>query len=279
LVNRELEKHRDAFKHVHYLGDSSGEELWRISVRVEARKRMDYGAFLDRLQDHIDPLLDQLAAANPKLPRVRATLCGAVPLIHKAQTQLLRDLLWSFVTAFVLVAVTMIVVLRSLVGGLLVMVPNIVPSVLVFGMLGWSGVVIDIGAMMTASVALGIAVDDTLHFVVWFRRGMTAGYDRQTAVRYAFSRCGTAMLQTSLICGLGLLGYAFSPFVPISRFSWLMSCTLFCAILGDLVALPALLASPLGRFFEVRHTWRWRPLLQPLWRPVRKLQQAWAATW
>jgi len=273
LVNRELEKHRDTFKDAHYLSDTPRDELWRISVRVEARKRMDYGEFLDYLQGRIDPFLANLAEKNDKVPHVKATLCGGVPLINKAQSQLLTDLLWSFVTAFVLVGVTMIVVLRSVVGGVLSMIPNIVPSVIVFGLLGWFDVVIDIGAMMTASVALGIAVDDTLHFVVWFRRGLDRGYDRKTAIRYAFQRCGTAMLQTSLICGLGLLGYAFSPFVPISRFSWLMSFMLFGAIAGDLVVLPALLASPLGRFFEVKHSWRWRPILEPLLRPVRKLPQ------
>ena len=273
LVNRELEKHRKTFKDAHYLYDTPHEELWRISVRVEARKRMDYGEFLDYLQTRIDTFLTNLAEHHDNLPRVRATLCGGVPLINKAQTQLLSDLLWSFVTAFVLVGIVMVVVLRSVLGGVLSMIPNTVPSVIVFGLVGWFDMVVDIGAMMTASVALGIAVDDTLHFVVWFRRGLDRGYDRKTSVRYAFQRCGTAMLQTSLICGLGLLSYSLSPFVPISRFSWLMSFMFFGALAGDLIVLPALLASPLGRFFEARHTWRWQPILEPLWRPVRKLPQ------
>ena len=151
------------------------------------------------------------------------------------------------------------------------MIPNIVPSVVVFGLMGWSNFVVDIGAMMTASVALGIAVDDTLHFIVWFRRGLAAGYDRHTAIRYAFARCGTAMFQTSLICGVGLLGYSLSPFVPISRFSWIMSLMLFGALAGDLVLLPALLAGPLGRFFEARRSWQ--RVLAPVLRPVGKLQQ------
>ena len=60
------------------------------------------------------------------------------------------------------------------------------------------------------------------------------------------------MTQTSLICGLGLLAYSFSPFVPISRFSWLMFLMLSTALLGDLILLPALLTGPLGRFFEFK---------------------------
>ena len=58
------------------------------------------------------------------------------------------------------------------------------------------------------------------------------------------------MTQTSLICGVGLLAYWLSPFVPISRFSLIMFMLLFAALLGDLIFLPAILSGPLGRFFE-----------------------------
>ena len=273
LVNRELERYRDTFKRVHYLKDDpgTGEELWRISVRVLAQKRIDYGALLDQLEQRIDSLLQQEVASNAGITDVRAMLCGSVPLVNKAQSQLLNDLRWSFVTAFVFVGFTMVVLLRSVLGGVLSMIPNIAPSVIVFGLMGWFDVVVDIGAMMTASVALGIAVDDTLHFIVWFRRGLAEGYDRYTAVRYSFQRCGTAMLQTSLICGFGLLGFTLSPFVPISRFSWLMAYMLFGAVVGDLILLPALLAGPLGRFFESRP--KWQRMRIPLLRPTEKLQQ------
>ena len=132
------------------------------------------------------------------------------------------------------------------------MLPQIVPRVIVYGTMGWLEVAVDICAPTTASAALGIAVDDTLHFITWFRRGLVQGYDRHTAVLNAFQRCGNAMIQTSLICGLGLMAYSLSPFIPISRFGWIMFLMLFAALLGDLVFLPALLAGPLGRFFDVR---------------------------
>ncbi len=62
------------------------------------------------------------------------------------------------------------------------MVSNIFPMVIVFGLLGWMQWPVDIGSVMTASVALGIAIDDTLHFLTFFRRGLTAGLSRQLAV-------------------------------------------------------------------------------------------------
>jgi len=73
----------------------------------------------------------------------------------------------------------------------------------------------------------------------------------------AYQHCGVAMIQTSVSCGIGLLVFAFSDFVPTSRFAILMAILLMLALLGDLLLLPALLISPAGRFFapgSVRHT-------------------------
>ena len=252
IANRELEKHRESFQKQGFLVDDGEEELWRISVRVNAKTRVDYGEFLDRLEQQLAPVIQQQQSEPSGVVGVHATLCGGVPLVNKAQKQLLKDLAWSFATAFALVGVTMVLVLRDFMGGLLSMLPNIVPSVIVFGIMGWLDVVVDIGAMMTASAALGIAVDDTLHFITWFRRGLIQGYSRRTAVLNAFQRCGNAMTQTSIICGFGLLAYSLSPFIPVSRFGWIMFLMLFAALIGDLIFLPALLAGPLGRFFEVR---------------------------
>lgn len=252
IANRMLEKHRYRFEEQKFLYNDEEEELWRVSLHVPAKNHSDYGDFLARLERQLEPVIAAQEREPNGISGVQATFCGGVPLVHKAQAQLLRDLVWSFATAFVLVGVTMMIVLRDVLGGMLSMLPNIVPSVMVFGTMGWLDVVVDIGAMMTASAALGIAVDDTLHFITWFRRGLVQGYDRHTAVLNAFQRCGSAMIQTSLICGLGLMAYSLSPFIPISRFGWIMFLMLFAALLGDLVFLPALLAGPLGRFFEVR---------------------------
>ncbi|MCP4247567.1 MAG: MMPL family transporter, partial [bacterium] len=103
--------------------------------------------------------------------------------------------------------------------------------------------------MMTASVALGVAVDDTIHFLTWFRRGLDQGRDRKGAVMLAYERCGTAMSQTTLIGGLGLSVFAFSTFTPTQRFGVLMLALLTAALIGDLIFLPAILSGPIGRFF------------------------------
>ena len=142
-----------------------------------------------------------LAGAEPR--PIRAVYTGMVPLVYKTQRQLLISLQESILGATVLIAIVMMFVLRNPVAGLISMIPNVFPIVVVFGALGWLGIKIDIGIMMTASVALGVAVDDTIHFLTWFRRGIADGLDRVQATLQAYDRCATAMMQTTLIGGLG----------------------------------------------------------------------------
>ena len=144
------------------------------------------------------------------------------------------------------------VLLRGSPAGLVSMLPNIFPAAVIFGAMGWHGTIVDIGAMMTASVAMGIAVDDTVHFLTWFRRGMREGCNRKEATMLAYERCAKAMFQTTMIAGLGLSVFALSSFTPTQRFGYLMLTMLTAALLGDLLLLPAILAGPVGKFFSRR---------------------------
>ncbi len=177
---------------------------------------------------------------------------GVVPLVYKAQRTLLSGLVNSIAMAFVLICIVMIAILRSPAAGLLSMLPNIFPVLIIFGSMGWLGIYVDIGTMMCASVALGVAVDDTVHFLTWFRRGILEGLDRRGAVHMAYERCASAMIQTTVIGGFGLAVFAFSTFNPTQRFGILMLVLLATALVGDLVFLPALLSGPIGKFFTKR---------------------------
>lgn len=191
-----------------------------------------------------------IAATGTEAPRsIRAVYTGIVPLVFKTQRQLLVSLTQSMIWAVVLIAAVMAFVLRNPIAGALSMIPNVFPVVLIFGFLGWIGTKIDIGIMMTASVALGVAVDDTVHFLTWFRRGTRQGLNRRDATWLAYERCAAAMTQTTLIAGLGLAVFAFSSFTPTQQFGTMMITMLAAALIGDLVLLPAILCGPLGRAF------------------------------
>lgn len=186
---------------------------------------------------------------------------GIIPIVYKAQNQLLKSLINSIALAFVLIAFVMMLLLRNwrepvrtgnvlnFGGGLISMLPNVFPIVIVFGAMGHLDIAVDIGSMMTASVAMGVAVDDTIHFLNWYRKGLASGGTRVDAIRLAYKRVATAMTQTTLIGGLGLSAFALSTFTPTQRFGVLMLFMLLAALIGDLILLPAILASPLGKLF------------------------------
>ncbi len=193
---------------------------------------------------------------------------GVVPVVYKAQRTLLESLIESVAWAFGLIAIVMACLLspaRSFLGafrprnflqsvgsGAISMIPNVFPVVVIFGLMGHSQTLVDIGSMMTASVAMGVAVDDTIHFLTWFRDGLRRGLDRRDAIFVAYKHVAPAMTQTTIIGGLGLSVFALSTFTPTQRFGTLMLALLGAALVGDLIFLPALLASPLGRIFSVR---------------------------
>jgi predicted RND superfamily exporter protein len=235
------------FAEAQYVHESAGSRHWRVTIRTNALGNADYAAFLALVQDKVQPLLCD--AENKPLPGISASATGVMPLVHAIQHALVNDLLASFLGALVVITLVMTLVQGGMLAGLVSMVSNVLPVVLLFGVLGWMQVPLDVGSVMTASVAMGIAVDDTLHFLTFFRRELDSGRSVSSAVDDAYHHCGPAMVQSSLICGLGLSVFALSDFIPTSRFAWMMMSLLGAALVGDLVVLPALLLGPLGRLF------------------------------
>jgi predicted RND superfamily exporter protein len=130
------------------------------------------------------------------------------------------------------------------------MLPNILPVLVVFGGMGWLGIAVDIGSMMAASIALGVAVDDTIHYLTWYREALNQMGDRHRAIIHAYRRCAPPTLQAALISGLGLAVFVFSTFTPTQRMGWLMMTILLAGVVAELVMMPAILAGPLGTVFK-----------------------------
>jgi multidrug efflux pump subunit AcrB len=122
----------------------------------------------------------------------------------------------------------------------------------VFGGMGWLGIKVDIGSMMAASIALGVAVDDTIHFLAWFKDDHKVLGDRKAAVLSAYRRSASATLQAALINGLGLSVFATSSFTPTQRFGWLMLIILVAGMVAELIMLPSILFGPVGRVFDAK---------------------------
>ena len=197
-----------------------------------------------------------LQAKDPRLskPMVSSVYTGVVPIVYKAQRALLQSLVESTMWSFLTITPLMMFVSRSIRAGLVAMIPNVLPIFIIFGAMGWLNIAIDIGSMMSASIALGVAVDDTIHFLSWFRVDVKQMKNRREAIIASYKRCATPTLQAACISGLGLSVFAFSTFTPTQRFGWLMLTILVAGVVAELILLPAILAGPLGKAFEPRQS-------------------------
>jgi predicted RND superfamily exporter protein len=125
---------------------------------------------------------------------------------------------------------------------------SVFPTVLVFGTMGLLGIVVDVGSVMTPCVAVGVTVDDVIHFLLCHRQGVRQGLSTGQAANLAYQTCGRAMIQSWGIIGIGLSAFALSSFTPTFRFGMLMLLLLTAGLVGNLLLLPALLAGPIGRW-------------------------------
>jgi predicted RND superfamily exporter protein len=233
-----------------YLFSSEQAEVWRISVRVTAGEDLDYDPFQLKLRAQVEPILQRERANGAK--GLSAIYTGAVPVIYKARHNLLDGLILGFGTDVLLVVVSIIVLMRHWSSGMLLFLTSVFPLTMVFGVMGWCGWVVDIGSVMAPCVALGVTIDDAIHFLLWFGRGISRGLSPPSAVTLAYAGCGRAMVQSWGVIGIGLSVFALSTFIPTFRFGALTIALLTAALACNLIFLPALLAGPLGNCLAAR---------------------------
>ena len=248
VTKTRLEKNYDGLLKTGYLVRGEGEELWRISVRVSARRGLNMGQVIQRLKEVVEPVLQLQREQSPN--GIAALYTGLIPIIYKAQQSLLDGLIFGFGTDLALIVIAIALLMRHWSPGAMLLLTSLFPTTLIFGVMGWTGIVVDVGTVMTPCVALGVTVDDVVHFLLWFKRGIERGMDRRQAVMLAYQGCVRAMYQSWGVIGLGLSMFAFSTFTPTMRFGAMMVTLLTVGLIGNLVFLPALLSGPLGRYLE-----------------------------
>jgi hypothetical protein len=148
----------------------------------------------------------------------------------------------SFGGAAVTVLLMMVLLLRDLRLGLISMVPNLLPIATILGFMGFMGIPIDMMNLLIGSIVMGIAVDDTIHYLHQFQLAREVpGTTTDQAIQHALDHAGRAMLSTTVILSLGFSVYFVSSMINIQRFGMLIALTCVIALLIDIVLAPALL--------------------------------------
>jgi hypothetical protein len=156
-------------------------------------------------------------------------------------TALVSDLSGSLGTALVIIFLFMTLLFRSLRMGLISVPPNLLPLVATMAWMAMRDINLNTSTVLTFSVAIGLAVDDTIHMLARFREEYAAGASVDEAIRQSGRGSGRAIVITSAMLVAGLLVMLNSSFVPIKLFAELLTVTIITCLVGDLVMLPALL--------------------------------------
>lgn len=203
-----------------------------ILVRSNATETREF----DILARRIDARLAELPAG------LTGQTTGNAILLTRAADRISRGQAMSLLLASAMIGLLLIGYFRSIRLGLLALLPNMIPVVLYFGLLGWTGVTLNNATALMGSIVLGIAVDDTLHLLVEYRRALAQTGDPARALQEAVRHVGRAITCTTLAVCLGLLVVGTSELRNQAEFGLLGAATLAIAWLVDLTFTPVLCA-------------------------------------
>jgi predicted RND superfamily exporter protein len=199
----------------------------RISARVTALDSERFLALAD---------LARQQAAHMSL-QVQAT--GTYYLLSQMSRTLVHNQVTSLACALVMILGTITLALRSWRLGIVAAIPNLLPTVMIFGLMGWLGIELSAATTMIASVALGLFVDDTIHLLYLYRHEKRAGRRTFDAIEYSLRHAGRAVIFTSLILTLGFWAGLLGSFKPTLYFSFLMGLTMLFSVVTELLVTPA----------------------------------------
>jgi hypothetical protein len=172
---------------------------------------------------------------------VAVDVTGLGPLLSHVSDRIVASQLWSLFVALGVICVMLVLVLWSARVGLLAMLPNILPILLTVGLMGWLGVTLNITTVMIASIALGIAVDDTIHFLVRARSETRRTGDAEQGLDSALRSVGRALIFTTAVVSAGFLVLLLATLTPARHFGVFSAIAMVTALIADLVLLPMLL--------------------------------------
>ncbi|MEO7394644.1 MAG: MMPL family transporter, partial [Chitinophagaceae bacterium] len=215
--------------------DKEGQQA-RISVSMK-----DVGS------KRLPKILDSIGTrANELFPKENydVQLTGTSVTFLEGSRYIINGLKDSILWAFVLIAFCMLYLFRSLRILVCSLIPNIIPLLITAGVMGWVGVPLKPSTVLVFSVALGIAIDITIRFLVNYKQELPKhNYDMKLTVIETIHSTGISIIYTSLVLIAGFIIFCFSGFGGTQALGWLTSLTLITATFTNLVLLPSILIS------------------------------------
>jgi predicted RND superfamily exporter protein len=203
-----------------------------VTIRTPWVDAMLYLPFLSQLRSELSDVLGDAATFE---------FTGSTVIFTEIFEGVITSLARSYVFAFAVIAPILILLIGDLRRGMLAVIPNLIPVYLVLSLMGWLDIPIDVSTLLIGGVVLGLAVDDTIHFMHKFDRYYAESGDAEYAVRQTLATTGSALLFTTLVLALGFSVYISSYLENSSWFGILTSFATVVAFLADVLLGPALM--------------------------------------
>ncbi len=210
---------------------------WRWA-RVGARTTEAGSAVLTHRFEQID---QYLKANFPAGEGYDARVTGATYLDIVMSNNILDGQTSSFLISFALIFLPIIAVFGSVVAGAFTVPSNVFPILACLGVMGWVGIPLDVATSMTTSIVLGIAVDDTIHFIQSMRQGLAEHQDLERAVRHTMATKGVGALWITLIITFGFGALMASNFKPTFNFGLITAFAMVAGVVAEVLLLPPLI--------------------------------------
>ncbi len=218
-----------------------GQQL-RIAVRVyESDVGLNRKKLLDKIRTHLNSDREKYGE--------QVHLSGMVVLYNNLLQSLFRSQIQTLGMVLLAILITFALVFRSLKVAFIAIIPNIIPVVLVLGLLGGFGIPLDIMTITIAAITVGIAVDDTIHYVYRYHEEWLKDGDYRAAVARAHNTIGRAMYYTTITITIGFIAMVLSDFMPTIWFGVFTAFAMISALLTNITVLPVMLRimKPYGR--------------------------------
>jgi len=179
---------------------------------------------------------------------------GGMALMARTIPAAIKSMTRSYMLAFFIITIMMMLLVENVKLGLISMIPNLLPIVAIMGVMGMARIPLDMTTLMIGSIALGLVVDDTVHFMYNFRRYYEIRKDAYQAIRETLLGTGRALLITTLVLSCGFFSDMFATLTHIQRFGFFTGLTILVALLADFVVAPALMIVLTGQSARGRGT-------------------------
>ncbi len=194
-----------------------------------------------RIEDTLGRIRGYVAAHFPADLRVHPT--GNLVLLTGTTSDIVTGQIRSLSLVLGVIFIVMVLMFLSVKVGFLAILPNVLPIVIFFGVMGWLGILLNLGTSLIAAIALGIAVDATIHYMARLNLELRGETDQAAGMVRTLRAVGAPIIFTTVALFFGFLTFAFSSFVPIQNFGILTGITMATALASNLIVLPAVLAT------------------------------------